>query len=184
MQKYIIALAVLGALFLSGFLGVKEWVNREVRLHVAEKANEVTNDTLTRIEENMKQVTEETNKLHQGVSDLAVATQRGLSSVRREVANAKTINLGDPLPGAIAESLCVQYHKANSRNTLHREGIPDTVLQLQPDAFAERCRAAWARVTWGDVVEWLFPLMEHDGGLQRQLDAGRAYYAPKEAGHD
>ena len=179
-MKYAVALVSIAALLWAGHLGLKEWVNREVQLHVAEKANEVTNNTLNRIDGDIKKIAEGTNALRQGVSSLADTTQRGLSGVRREIANAKTINLGDSLPGNIAGSLCVQYHKANNRNALHREGIPDTILQLPPDAFTERCRTAWEKVTWGDIVEWLFPLMEHNGGLQLQLESGRTYYAPKD----
>ena len=147
-------------------------------LAVAEAANAVTAETLTRIASDVKNVAEQTSTLHQGVSALTDATQRGISGVRKEISNAKAVNLADPLPGAVAESLCVQYHKANSRNALRGKSLPDSLFLLPADAFAQRCRTAWARVKWGDVVEWSFSLMEHDGELQLKLDSGAAYYGP------
>ena len=181
MQTYLVAAVIAAMLLIAARTGISRWIDREVRLQTAEKANETTNAALARIGEDLERVTEKTDELHRGVSDLAAATKSGLSSVRREIANAKTVTLADPLPGAVAESLCVQYHKANSRNALHGKALPGAVFQLPADAFAKRCGAAWGKVTWGDVIEWVFPLMEHDGSLQRQLDAGAAYYAPQGA---
>ena len=175
-MRYLVVLAVIGTLLFAAWQGVQAWVASEVRLQVAEKANEVTNATLDRIAGDVRKAAEGTARLNQDVSELSDVTRRGLSGVRREMANAKTITLSDPLPGAVAESLCVQYHKANSGNALHGKTLSGAVLRLPADTFAKRCGSAWARVTWGAVIEWIFPLMEHDGGLQLQLEAGRRYY--------
>lgn len=180
-MKYFCA-ALLAALALVGWLYDSSRIElslTKTALATAENANKTTTETLERIAGDVREIGEKTSDLSKDILSLSAATQRGILSVRKEVASAKTVTLSDPLPRDIAVSLCLQHHTANSGNALHGEALPGAVLFVPSDAFAKQCAAAWKRVTWGDVVEWLIPLMEHDGKLQRQLDAGRAYYTPK-----
>ena len=179
MTKPLLILAIIAALAAAGWFGLHAWIDREVDLRLTTKANEVTNATLDRLTNDLAHIKQGTEKLNQDMGSLAQDTKSSLQRVRKELANAKTVTLADPLPDAVAASLCMQYHKANSGNALHGKALPDSILRLPADAFAAKCGDAWRKVSWGDVVEWLVPLMEYGGQLQRLLDAGRTYYSPK-----
>ena len=179
MAKPLLYLALVTALAAAGWFGLHAWIDREVNLRLTANAAEVTNATLDRLTDDLAHIRQGTERLNQDMGGLAQDTKSTLSRMRKELANAKTANLADPLPDAVAASICVQFHKANSGNALHGKALPDSLLRLPEDAFATRCRNAWRKVTWGSVVEWLVPLMEYGGKLQRMLDAGRDYYSPK-----
>ncbi|WP_027188856.1 hypothetical protein [Desulfovibrio cuneatus] len=190
MKKYLIIAAIFLAvgLLLAGGKAIEYAIDKAAKAEAAAQqavqANVVTKHTLEYTTNATSKMVAVTGKLAEQVQTLASTTKKGMTSLQKGLADAKTIDLTAAVPADVSTALCVQWAESSGyAGGMAGKAVSSPLVQNTTHALAGQCRAAWANVTWRDLVEYVVPLMEYGGQTRMQLEAGAAYYGPKVGTH-